>query len=319
MNSKFHGMRWLAAALMVSFLAAAQGGEKKILFIDSYHEGYAWSDGITNGVKKVVGDKAELKILRMDTKRNASEDAKKKAAEEAKKVIEDWKPDVVIAADDNASKYLIVPYFKDKDLPFVFCGVNWSCDSYGFPCKNVTGMLEVSLLKPLLKAVKPFAKGDKIGHLAPDITTGHKEAENLKEAFKVDLVEGYAKDYEDWKKKFKELQGKCDILILASDGGLYKEHEADMLAFVRENTAIPTGSFYDFMAPYALMSYTKSAEEQGEWAAEAALKILGGTPASDIKVTNNKRGKLFVNLPIAKKLGVKVPLKMLKTAEVIKE
>ena len=69
-------------------------------------------------------------IFRMDTKRNTDEEFKKTAALKAKAEIEASKPDVVIAADDNASKYLIQPYFKDASLPFVFCGVNW--DEKGF-------------------------------------------------------------------------------------------------------------------------------------------------------------------------------------------
>ena len=47
----------------------------------------------------------------------------------AKAEIDAFKPDVVIAADDNASKYLIEPYFKDAALPFVFCGVNWDAST----------------------------------------------------------------------------------------------------------------------------------------------------------------------------------------------
>ena len=116
---------------------------KKVLFVDSYHEGYAWGDGIISGIKTVLeGSGVELKIFRMDTKRNGEKAFKESAALKAKAEIEDFKPDVVIAGDDNASKYLVVPYYKDASLPFIFCGVNWDATGYGFPFKNVTGMLE---------------------------------------------------------------------------------------------------------------------------------------------------------------------------------
>jgi hypothetical protein len=52
----------------------------------------------------------------MDTKRNTDDHFKKNAAQKGKSVIEEYNPDIVIAADDNASKYLIVPYFKDASL-----------------------------------------------------------------------------------------------------------------------------------------------------------------------------------------------------------
>ena len=66
----------------------------------------------------------------MDTKRRSSTEDKKNSAVAAKAVIESWKPDVVITADDNAVKYLIQPYYKDKALPFVFCGLNWTASEY---------------------------------------------------------------------------------------------------------------------------------------------------------------------------------------------
>jgi hypothetical protein len=64
-----------------SMVMAADMTGKKVLFIDSYHEGYGWCDGITAGVQEVITSSgAELKIHRMDTKRNTSDAFKKNAA-----------------------------------------------------------------------------------------------------------------------------------------------------------------------------------------------------------------------------------------------
>jgi hypothetical protein len=44
----------LCAILIIVVAGTVQASKftgKKVLFVDSYHEGYAWSDGITNGVK----------------------------------------------------------------------------------------------------------------------------------------------------------------------------------------------------------------------------------------------------------------------------
>jgi hypothetical protein len=46
----------------------------------------------------------------MDTKRNPDERYKIRAAQIAKSVIGAYKPGIVPASDDNASKYLIKPY-----------------------------------------------------------------------------------------------------------------------------------------------------------------------------------------------------------------
>jgi ABC-type uncharacterized transport system substrate-binding protein len=293
-------------------------GKKKVIFIDSYHAVYAWSDGITEGIKKVLGDKYDLKIVRMDTKNNTSEDFKRQAGEKAKQAIEAFKPDVVIAADDNASKYVIVPYYKDKDLPFVFCGLNWDASVYGFPTKNVTGMVEVSMVTPLKDAMSKFAKGQRVGFLGADNETDHKEAEMITKKFNLPLTSKFAKTFDEWKAAYKELQSQADMLLIINNAGIAGWNDAEAKKFVLENTKIPSGTVHDHVAPFVLIGYTKLAPEQGEWAAQAAVKIMEGKSPNDIPVAENQKGQLFANVPLAQKMGVTFPLEMLKAAKVIK-
>ncbi len=289
---------------------------KKVLFIDSYHTGYKWSDGITKGIQDVVGDSGvELKIHRMDTKRNTSEEFKKNAAEQAKKIIEAFKPDVVIAADDNASKYLIMPFYKNVNIPFVFAGVNWDASVYGFPYTNVTGMVEVSPALELVDQLRTYAKGDKVGFLGLDVLTSRKEVENYKKVFGLESENYFAKDYEDWKKAFISMQENVDMMIIDADHGLFNDHKDDMAQFVQANTKIPTGTVYDFMADYAMIGFTKLSAEQGEWAAKAAIDIIKGTKPSDISITRNERGRLIVNAKLASSAGIEVPFDMIEAAD----
>ena len=293
---------------------------KKVLFIDSYHEGYAWSDGITRGVQTILrGTGVDLKVIRMDTKRNTSDDFKKAAALKAKAEIEAFKPDVVIAADDNASKFLIEPYFKNAELPFVFCGVNWDATVYGYPYSNTTGMVEVTPIPQIIDQLKPYARGSRLGFIAPDLLTAKKEAANYKSVFDYDVTTYYAKDLEDWKKGFLELQNQVDMIIVASDGGLYDDKADELRAFVEANTRIPTGAAYDFMAPLTLIAYGKVAEEQGAWSAQSALKILDGTPPSGIPIVKNKEGTLIINAKIAKSLRVSIPYELIESADQVIE
>ncbi|MDY6951062.1 MAG: ABC transporter substrate binding protein [Thermodesulfobacteriota bacterium] len=306
------------SALFVLTVCGSAMAKKKVLYIDSYHQGYAWSDGITEGVREgLKGKDVDLKVIRMDTKRNTSEPFKKQAAVKAKAEIEAFKPDVVIASDDNASKYLIMAYYRDAALPFVFCGLNWDEKVYGLPYKNVTGMVEVTPVPQLIDQLKPLAKGSRIGFLAPDTITSKKEATQYNEVFGMNTTDYYAKDYEDWKKGFVEIQKKVDILIIASDGGLYNDHRPEYEAFVLAHTKIPTGSCYDFMAPVAILNYAKVAAEQGYWGATAALKILDGTPPSAIPIVKNKEGKLVVNVKIAEASGIEIPYEVIASADEI--
>jgi ABC-type uncharacterized transport system substrate-binding protein len=71
------------------------------------------------------------------------------------------------------------------------------------------------------------------------------------------------------------------------------------------------------MAPYVLADLGKLPEEQGEWAAGAALKILGGTPVSEIAIEQNKKGRLILNLNLAEKLEIVFSPSLLKSAKII--
>ena len=238
---------------------------RKILFVDSYHVGYAWSDGITSGIKSVLdGTGIELRIERMDTKRNKEETFKKQVALKVKTVIEEFKPDVVIASDDNASKYLVMPYYKDASIPFVFCGVNWEVEEYGYPYKNVTGMIEVDLVEEMISQLRKHAKGDRIALIAGDTLTQKKITRYLNEHIfdgnlKVYLVSTFA----EFKEVFLKTQNEVDMLYLRNNAGISGWDDDAAEVFITENIRIPIGSSHPWMQHYALCSILTVPEEQG--------------------------------------------------------
>ena len=313
-------LAFMTTMALLPILSSTGWAEKpKVLMIDSYHEGYAWSDGIVDGVKKVLGDKYDLKIVRMDTKRNSSDEAKKKAAEMVKQELDNWKPNVVIAADDNASKLVVVPFLKGTDIPVVFCGINWDASDYGFPCANVTGILEFSLINPLMQAMSKFAKGKRVGFLGKDNETDHKEADQIVKKFNLQLTAKFVNTFEEWKASFTEMQTQVDMLLIINNAGLTGWNDAEARKFAMENTKVPTGTSFDHVTPFVLIGYAKLASEQGEWAAGAAEQILQGKSPKDIPVTHNQKGQLYLNMSIAGKMGVQFPLEMLKASKIVKD
>ncbi len=282
---------------------------KKILHIDSYHAGFDWSDGIVQGVRDVLEkSEVELKVVHMDTKRNASEEFIKSAALKVKAVIDKFKPDVVIASDDNASKYLIVPYYKNTDLPVVFCAVNWDASVYGFPCKNVTGMVEVALISEIIKHLKRYAKGSSIGFIAADRLSAKKEYQYHRKLLNIGYTQAYfAKNFQEWKTLFLKLQDEVDMAIMLNHVGIIGWNAGQAQTLVENHIKIPMGARNSWDMPFSLIGIVNIPEEQGAWAARAALKILEGVPPSKIPLTRNKQGKLFFNPRIGKKLGITKP------------
>jgi ABC-type uncharacterized transport system substrate-binding protein len=292
--------------------------DKKILWVDSYHEGYEWSDGIEAGIREVLqATGVELKVVRLDTNRNSGDEFGQKAALQAKAEIEAFKPDVLIASDDSAQEYLIVPYYKDTELPVVFAGVNWDASGYGYPASNVTGMIEVDFVTQMVDNLDDYAQGNRIGYLSGDRNTDRKLAEVYNERFFEGQMKTYfVKSYDEFEETFLKAQEEVDILYFGNNAGIEGWDEETDIEFITANTKIPTGSRNDWMAPYVLVTLAKSGEEQGEWAANTALSILDGTSVSDIPVAENKKSELILNLDIAEQLEVVFPPSLLRNAEV---
>lgn len=290
---------------------------KRILFINSYHEGYEWSDGVEKGIHSILDDSgAEVKFVRMDTKRNPEESFAKQAGKQVKAEIDAFKPDVVIAADDNAQKYVIVPFYKGSSLPVVFAAVNWDASAYGFPTSNVTGMIEVELPGQLVEQLKAYAQGDRLAYLTVDSETERKVVDIYNQRFFNGQMKTYwVKTQDDFQKAYRQAQDEVDILFMGNNAGSDRWNPAEMEKFILENTRIPSGSINSWMAPYSLVTLAKVPEEHGEWAAKAALQILDGARPTDIPVVENKKGKLILNLPLAEKLGAVFAPSMLKNAD----
>lgn len=145
----------------------------------------------------------------MDTKRNTSPLFARKKAQEIKALIPSYQPNIVIASDDKASKYVVTEY-KNSSIPFVFNGVNWTAEYYGFPYKNVTGMVEVAPIIPLLKIIKKNVSNVKNGiYLSADVITEHKDFKHYQKEYKklgVNLSSRFVSTMKHWIDAYKFAQ-----------------------------------------------------------------------------------------------------------------
>ena len=293
----------------------------KCLYISSYHTGYAWSDGVEKGLMPELEGQCEVKQFDMDTKRNKTDEFKKEAALKAKGIIESFQPDVVIVSDDNAVKYLVMPYYKDKSLPFVFCGVNWTVDKYALPYKNVTGMIEVSPISAQINVAKSVVPDMKnVFYLDSDNTTGQKTVKYYQELFE---GKGYVftsklvKTFDEWKNAFLEAQ-KHDVIILRNNSGLENWNDEEASKFALDNSKKLSLTESDWMMPYTLLGMTKVAEEQGMWAGKTAVSILKGADPAKIKMMKNRKSNIFVNGSLLKNMQIDLPKSILSVATIVK-
>jgi len=322
MKRRFSNLLVAAAVLLTlncAFAAEKKYLGKKVLFVNSYHKGYEWSDGEQQSAQDIlVSQGVEFEAIYMDTKNNSTEEFKKQAGLRVKEYIDSFKPDVVITSDDNAFQYAIMPYYRDSGLPVVFCGINWDVSIYGAPYKNTTGIIEAGLIGQLYNQLRKYAKGDKLGVISLDVPDERKNTRFFDRHIPASKISNiFVKDFQSWKDAFLRLQNSVDMIVFASPEGISGWNRQEAVHFVYEHIRVPTGTGAVAMTPPALIGVIKLPHEQGEYAARTALRILDGEKPADIPIAFSKKGGLYVSLDLAGKLDIVLPPSMLRNAKVI--
>jgi ABC-type uncharacterized transport system substrate-binding protein len=297
-------------ALPWGFQSCKNPGIRKprIVYINSYHQGFPPSDQITRGVMKgLTADSFEVVSYFMDTKRNPAEAYIKARAEELLDSIREMKPDLLIVSDDNAMKYLVVPHFQNDPLPIVFCGVNWTVDQYDISDCNITGVLEILPVERLIQTVKPYyPEMKKLLVLNENTTTSRKTKpllDTLIAKMGLQVYQELVDDFESWKSVFREANEVYDIIYLQTRGAITGWDHDESLKHMDEFLRVPVVTCEEFMMPYAVFGLTQYSEEQGMIAAEKAKAILEGTSPSDIPISRNQMSKAWINARWAGKIA----------------
>jgi hypothetical protein len=317
-------MRQITALIAVGLVlvgltsVASAATPARCLYVSSYHAGYEWNDGIERGLELVLQNRCEIRKFYMDGKRHLGEAYAQTKALEAKHLVDSWKPDIIIAADDSASKFLILPYFKNAAVPVVFCGVNWTADAYGYPYRNATGMIEVGPIEPLQAEVLAVVKHVRRGvFLSADEITQKKEFSMVEELYRrrgITVTHRAVGTMAAWQAAYTAAQSDADFLVIGNNAGIPDWDNAVARQHVYDHGRRFSVAYLDWMAPYAMLTMAKIADEQGEWAGKVALLILNGTPPSKIPVVANRRWNMFVNNRLLDKAGIRLSPDILQKA-----
>ena len=299
----------LGGVLVLNLFVAppARAAAPRVFYVNSYHEGYAPSDESMAAIREILREHAELKVAFLDAKRHPDAGSVAERAGQIVRQIRDFHPDLLIASDDDAVKYVVAPNFRNGPFPVVFCGVNWSAEQYGLPADNVTGMLEVVPVEDALRdLMSAFPKSRKLRVLSEDSTSERSNRELLDPKYRaLGLEPSYSlvPDFASWKEQFLRAQTEADLIYLPTNGAIRGWDATAARDWVREQIRRPVFTCDDFMLPYAAYGLTKVAREQGEWAARTALKILAGAHPADIPVVRNEQTRCFVNSGLASAIG----------------
>ena len=299
---------------------AANPPEASILFINSYHRGYSWSDGIEDGFRErlVASDrKIELSVEYLDSRR-FSYGAQIEPLVQAMAVkYADYQPDVVVVADNAAFDFAI--RYRDRlfpQRPIVFGGYNNFRPAVIEGIANITGVNEeVAIGDTVNMALRVHPRTRTLAFI---VSTGDASSKRIGEVAEESV--------------FPELRKRYDVVVL-KDASIEEVHQrlaklpADSLLFLSGQVSDKSGSrslspaengrritagspfpaytFWDFhLGNGALGGHIIPPDEQGRTMAGMALRVLDGTPADSIPVVMTTPTRDVFDYPVMQRFGV---------------
>jgi ABC-type uncharacterized transport system substrate-binding protein len=300
----------------------------KILVVMSYEEDNPWCIQIKEGIDSVLASSSDLKYFYMDTKKNFEGGVRK--AKEVYQLYIRFRPDGVIAADDNAQSMFVLPYLKDKvKTPVMFCAVNEKPEKYGYPASNVSGILERDFISESIAFAKQLVPSiNTVGFLAKDSPSGRairKQVEIESNTYLAKFA-GFklVKTIKETLTALEEYKKTSDALFITSTNGIL---DADGKPLDNEQVTKTVAKSYkkpliganNFHVRYGVLcAVVKSGNSQGRMSAEMLLKGIKGTPIKHIPIIVNKYGKRMLNVTAMKELGIRPKRRVLVGTQLVK-
>lgn len=289
----------------------------KILLLHSYHADYPWVAAITAGVREeMAGEKVDLRIFYMDTKRDTSPRWIEEAGTRARRLIDEWKPAIVIAADDNAQKFVTRRYAGKKTPRFVFCGVNEDPAVYGLPASNVTGLIERPLFRQSIElALELIPRLRTVAVISDKSPTSVGALRYMRRQSIPVTTVGWnlIRDFETWKKRVREYCLRADAICIymyhtLRDGESEKSlSPSEVMEWTAQNCTIPTIGFFDFAVRDGVtLGVVESGHAYGRQAAQIARELLAGKDPDDFPVRTVETGRPMVNPDSMQKSGLEI-------------
>lgn len=291
------GMCMLALLMTVTSLTLrAQETRKQVLYINSYHRGYKFSDDITRGIESVLkaeGVNVDLRVEYLDTKRVSDAAYLEGVYKLYKQKYANTQIDLVMSSDDAALNFLF-KYANDlfPDVPVVFCGANFFDESRLAGYERFTGVSEeIDLRGTLDLALSLHPNTKRVAFVNDTTVTGQKIHDRMLQVVpdygQIEFI--YLEDVtmDEIRQRVSTLPSDSLVLLtlfFSDKAGAFFEYDTFTRA-VAESSAVPVYGSWDFSLGFGIVGgKLTSGFTEGERAAQIALRVLSGERPQDIPV-----------------------------------
>jgi len=317
MNGQHMSMVRLSTALALWFaVIPIAASAASCLYINSYHKGYDWSDRMQGAFNEAIKHQCSVSYHYLDAKHQPIDKLKAKGMEIAN-LIPLSQPDIVIAADDAASQYVVQPYLRNSRVPVVYIGVNWDPRPFGYPMDNATGMTEMWPVEQVLSIVEETTGSVKtLAMVTKDGIQEHRNAQVIAMFLQqkgITFTPYFVNTFAEWQSAVVKAQ-QADVIYLGTFQAIRDWNVEQAQRWMQQENHRLTLASQDFMLPYVMFSLSKSPEEFAHWASEAVSAILSGTQPWQIPIIPNQQLNYRYNPTLLSKAGFHLPDRILRRA-----
>ena len=316
-------MKRLAWVLLLLLLLApsgvlqAQGGKRHVLYINSYHNGYAWSDDILSGIRARLGQSdydITLQIEYLDAKLFDVERLTEVYKELFRQKFAGIHFPVILVSDNDAFNFVVA--VRDEvfgNVPVVFCGVNEQ-ERLPKSMHNVTGIVENFDAEACLRMAMRLHPGRrKVLVVGDRSTTGMAIRAQVEQA--VPKLAGeldFTFISENNLTHLLELARKAPSDTLLYFIPMYQDMSGqffstpEILSRMSAQSPAPIYSNWEFLLGHGIVGgHLLRGEDHGRLAADLAVRILQGEDPDELGIDKKVYGRYMFDYNLLERFKIK--------------
>ncbi|MBI4804671.1 MAG: diguanylate cyclase [Desulfovibrio sp.] len=300
--------------------SASESPDVKVLYINSYHRGYSWSDGIEEGLRERLnrsGKNIELSLEYLDSRRFAYGKQIEPMAQAMEIKYKNYKPDVVVVSDNAAFDF--IKQYRDRlcpNAPIVFCGYNDFRPGVIQGMANITGVNEeISIEETVAMALKVHPGTRTLAFI---MSTGDLSSKRIVEAAEESILPKLRERFnvvvlldaslDEIKEGLARLPRETILFFSGQTRDIASGRELSPIEngrLIASFSPFPAYTFWDFhLNTGVLGGHVLTGQDQGRAAADMVLRILAGTPADSIPVLMTSPATNIFDYNVMNRFGI---------------
>ena len=291
--------------------------QKHVLILNSYSADNSWTRSIMKGLEESFS-RSNLTVNTfvefMDTKRFSSSPYMFTVAQLLAYKYAQTNLDAIVVSDDNAYNFVMRQrQAVFKDVPVVFCGVNYLEETKNLTEAGITGVVEsYNILGTINLGLTLLPETRKILVVNDDTTTGRANLERLTDLLTM-LPDDIAVEFtpktsmQALLKRLENLGNETLVLLMSftKDKNNHRFSYKQSVALISQASSRPVLGFWDFyLGGGVLGGVVTSGYDQGTLAGERTVAILKGQDMKSLPVITKSPVRTILDYEVLQRFGL---------------